>query len=127
MGEDLSDLRHGIARTLPLIAAGRLAAEAVIAFAGRARILRALEGLDLSTQRRLADGEPVPVYLPGLSEPQAMPLARIPASAIGRVICDGLMRTPAEQQAAIRPLSRRKNGKRESTASPWTGRREPSA
>src|SRR2546427_518935 len=34
-GEDLSGLRHGLGRTLPLIASGRLAAEFVVEFAHR--------------------------------------------------------------------------------------------
>jgi len=101
-GEDLSDLRVGIARTLPLIAAGRLAAEAVVAFAGRPMILRAIEGVPLDVQRRLADGEPIPIYLPGESAPKSLPLARIPSAAVTRVIADGMVRTPAEQRLAIR-------------------------
>lgn len=106
-GEDLSDLRVGIARTLPLIAGGRLAAEAVVAFAGRPMILRALEGVPLDMQRRLADGEPVPIYLPGETAPKSLPLARIPAAAITRVIADGIVRTPAEQRLAIRAKKRK--------------------
>lgn len=107
-GEDLSELRTGIARTLPLIASGRIAAEAVVAFAGRPMVLRSLEGMDLALQRRLADGEPIPIYLPGEDGPRAMPLARIPAAAISRVIADGVVRTPAEQRLAIR-VKRRKD------------------
>lgn len=105
-GEDLSDLRIGIARTLPLIAAGRLAAEAVVAFAGRPMILRALEGVPLELQRRLADGEPIPIYLPGSDGPQSLPLARIPSAAITRVIADGIVRTPSEQRMAMRTKKR---------------------
>src|SRR6185312_4651239 len=60
-GEDLADLRQGLAKTLPLIAAGRLAAEAVVAFAGRPSLLRALEGVPLERQRSLANGEPIQV------------------------------------------------------------------
>jgi hypothetical protein len=107
-GEDLSDLKIGIARTLPLIASGRLAAEAVVAFAGRPMILRALEGVPLEQQRRLADGEPIPVYLQGESEPKALPLSRIPSAAVTRVISEGIVRTPAEQRLAIREKKRRK-------------------
>ena len=106
-GEDLSDLKTGIARTLPLIAAGRLASEAVVAFAGRPMILRALDGVPLEQQRRLADGEPIPVYLQGESAPMAMPLARIPAAAVTRVISDGIVHTPAEQRLAIRAKKRK--------------------
>lgn len=102
-GEDLSALRIGIARMLPLIASGRLAAEAVVAFAGRPLVLRAIEGVPLDMQRRLADGEPVPVYLPDEKEPKSLPLSRIPSLAITRVIADGIVRTPAEQRLASRP------------------------
>ena len=111
-GEDLSDLRTGIARTLPLIAAGRLAAEAVVAFAGRPLVLRSLEGMDLALQRRLADGEPIPIYLPGEDEPRGMPLARVPAAAISRVIADGVVRTPAEQRLTIRTSKKSKESPR---------------
>src|SRR6516162_3956035 len=57
-GEDLADLRQGLARTLPLIASGLLAAEAVVAFAGRPLVLRCLEGVALDQQRAMAAGEP---------------------------------------------------------------------
>lgn len=101
-GENLSDLRIGLARTLPLIASGRLAAEAVVAFAGRPMVLRSLEGVPLDEQRRLADGQPIPIYLPGASSPESLPLARIPSAAVSRVIVDGTIRTPAEQRLALR-------------------------
>lgn len=108
-GEDLSDLRAGLARTLPLIASGRLAAEAVVAFAGRPLVLRCLEGVPVEEQRRLADGAPIPVYLPGEDAPQSLPVSRIPSAAITRVIADGMIRTPAEQRMAIK--SRKKKPK----------------
>jgi hypothetical protein len=101
-GEDLSDLKVGIARTLPLIASGRLAAEAVVAFAGRPLILRSLEGVNLDIQRRLADGEPIPVYLSGQDNPESLPLSRIPSASITRVIADGVIRTPSEQRLAMK-------------------------
>jgi hypothetical protein len=64
--------------------------------------LRALEGVPLDVQRRLADGEPIPIYLPGEQGPRSLPLARIPAAAVTRVIADGVVRTPSEQRLAIR-------------------------
>jgi hypothetical protein len=70
-------------------------------------ILRVLEGAPLDLQRRLADGETIPVYLPGESSPVAMPLARIPSAAITRIIADGIVRTPAEQRLAIRAKKRK--------------------
>lgn len=60
-GEDLSDLRAGIGQYIPLIAAGQLAAEAVVHFAGRVQLLRAVQTLPLDEQRRLADGGTVRV------------------------------------------------------------------
>lgn len=113
-GEDLEDLRNelrvGLPRSLPLIAAGRLAAEAVIAFAGKPLILRRLEGLPLEEQRRLADGAPIPIYLPDEKEPQSMPLSRIPPFALRLAISDGMIRTPAEQRLAMRKtVAKKKN------------------
>ena len=103
-GEDLSDLRHGLARTLPLIAAGRLAAEAVVAFANRPAILRALEGVGLDRQRTFAAGSPVEVIDP--TDPtgvQSLPLATLPAAAIRLVFDAGEVRTPQAQRLALRP------------------------
>ncbi len=114
-GEDLEDLRNelrvGLPRTLPLIASGRLAAESVIAFAGRPQILRCLEGLPLEEQRRLADGAPIPIYLPSESEPQSLPISRVPAFALRLAISDGMIRTPAEQRLAIRKSESKKKKK----------------
>lgn len=109
-GEDLSDLRSGLARTLPLIAAGRLSAEAVVAFAGRPLVLRALEGVPLGRQRELAAGGSVSVIDPS-GTPEAiveMPLARLPAAAVRLVFADGEVRTPAQQRLALRPRQRRR-------------------
>lgn len=71
-------------------------------------ILRAIEGVPLDVQRRLADGEPVPIYLPGEDGPKSLPLSRIPSAAITRVIADGIVRTPAEQRLAIRANQRKR-------------------
>lgn len=108
-GENLDDLRHGLARTLPLIAAGRLAAEAVVAFAGKALVLRALEGVPLDQQRRLANGELLKVL--DLANPGGtveMPLARLPAAAVRVVFGEGEVRTPEQQRLAFRPRSKRR-------------------
>ena len=105
-GEDLSDLRRGLARTLPLIAAGRLAAESVVAFAGRPGILRAIEGLPLDQQRRLAAGEAIPVIDPSHpADVQDMPLAALPAASLRMVIGDGEVRLPSAQRLALRARS----------------------
>lgn len=108
-GEDLSDLRHGLARTLPLIAAGRLAAEAVVAFAGRPLLLRAIEGVPLDRQRSLAAGEPVHVIDPTAPDAvQQMPLAVLPAAAVRLVFGDGEIRSPDAQRLALRPRAKKR-------------------
>jgi len=107
-GEDLSDLRVGIARTLPLIAAGRLAAEAVVAFAGRPAHLRALEGLPLPDQRRLAAGDSIDVVMPDDERTvERMPIAQIPAARL-RLILDEKVLSPTEQRVRLGRLRRPK-------------------
>lgn len=106
-GENLSDLRHGLARTLPLIASGRLAAEAVVAFAGRPSVLRSLEGLAVARQIELAKGCAVQVIDP--ADPKAiqeMTLDRMPSAALRLVFADGEIRSPEAQRLALRPRRR---------------------
>ena len=56
-GVDLSTLRSGLRVWLPVIAAGRLAAEVVVSFAGNGSLIRALADLPLAAQRAHARGE----------------------------------------------------------------------
>jgi hypothetical protein len=106
-GEDLSDLRHGIATFLPLIAAGRLAPEAVVAFASRRSVLRALEGLPLDEQRRLAAGGLLAVIDPSRpGEVIETRLDLLPSSALALVFDDGAIRPPQLQRVALRARSR---------------------
>lgn len=106
-GEDLSDLRHGLARTLPLIASRRLAAAAVVAFAGRPSVLRAIEGLPLDEQIALANGRAIPVIDPAdASAVQQMSLERLPSAALRLVFGEGEIRTPEAQRLALRPRHR---------------------
>lgn len=62
-GEDLSNLRVGFAGWLPAIAAGTVAPEVVVAFAGQPRKLRAIAKLPVAEQEKIARGElpPPPV------------------------------------------------------------------
>lgn len=102
-GEDLSDLKRGIATYLPSIASGQLAAEAVVAFASRRSLLRALEGVPLGEQRRLAAGGTVPVIDP--TDPDTVTEvapASVPPAALRLVFADGEVRTPALQRIALR-------------------------
>lgn len=100
-GEDLSDLRRGLGGRLPQIAAGVLAAEAVVAFAERPAVLDAMAGLPLARQRELAAGAAVQVLTPESAEATAVPLARLPAATVRLVLAGGQERTPEEQRAAL--------------------------
>jgi hypothetical protein len=103
-GEDLSDLREGLAEWLPRIAAGRLAAEAVVAFATRRGLLRALDGVPLDRQRRLAAGEPVSVIDVSTDDGVLeLPATRLPPAAVRLVFADGEVRSPQAQRLALRP------------------------
>lgn len=126
-GEDLSDLRRGLGEWVPLIAAGRLAAEAVVALAGRSMHLRALDGVPLETQRRLAAGEAVEVAVPG--EPrrvERVPVARIPAARLRTVFVDGEILPPAEQRLRL-AVRRPKAGGAEAPERRYRPRYDPEA
>lgn len=103
-GEDLSDLRTGLAAYLPQIAAGRLDAEAVIRFAGQPTVLRSIAGLPLERQQALAKGEPVQVLTAnatGEYEAMGLPAYQLTA-AQARMVFDGdKIRTPQEQRATL--------------------------
>lgn len=101
-GVDLSDLRTGISRMLPLIASGLLAAEAVVSFAGKSVILKRLIGIPLAEQRRLASGGEVEVYIRGNIEPKLLPLNKLPSQVVRQVFVDGEIRTALQQKMAIR-------------------------
>jgi hypothetical protein len=100
-GEDLTEFKAGLGRTIPLIAAGRLAAEAVVAFIGRPSVLDAIEGLPLARQRELAAGAKVRVLAPADATADEAPLAALTPQTIRLVFADGVERTPGEQRAAL--------------------------
>jgi len=103
-GEDLSDLRTGLAVYLPQIAAGRLAAEAVVRFAGQPTVLRSIASLPLERQQALARGEPVPVLTVdagGNFRATELPAYTLTA-AQARLVFDGdKVRSPDEQRAKL--------------------------
>lgn len=102
-GEDLSDLRTGLAVYLPQIAAGRLDAEAVIRFAGQPTVLRSIAGLPLERQQALAHGEAVKVLTVDGSGRFAE--SEIPAYALtasqARMVFDGDKIFSSEEQRAM--------------------------
>ena len=102
-GYDMTSLRRIMPRSLPMIATGRLAAEAVVAFAERPSVLRSLEGLPLPKQRELAAGALLEVIDP--TDPktvQSLPLVSLPHEMLRLVFFAGEVRPPAAQRLALR-------------------------
>lgn len=102
-GEDLSDLRTGIGVYLPAIAAGTVAPEAVVAFAGQPTLLRAVTSLPPDEQKRLASGGTVPVVV---RQGDAYTHRMLPASALTaglarQVFGERSVRSEAEQIAVL--------------------------
>lgn len=118
-GEDLSDLRTGLAVYLPQIAAGHLEAEAVIRYAGHPMLLRNIATLPIEQQRRLLAGETVPVLTVGSSgeyEQAALPAHTLTPAQARMVFGDGKIRSVSEQQAILD--SQRVTAKRRSRPGP---------
>lgn len=107
-GEDLSDLRRGIGHYIPMIAAGRLAAEAVVAFSGSKTVLRSMANLPLAEQRRLARDGRIAVASDDGSPPREIQVSHLPARMAAIVFGDGYIRDPREQAEilAVRPRAR---------------------
>ncbi|AMP72623.1 hypothetical protein UW163_24120 (plasmid) [Ralstonia solanacearum] len=95
-GEDLSDVRTGLATFLPMVADGKLHPEAVVKFAGRTVLLRTLSGLPAEKQIRLVNGERITVVMPGGDEVQ-LPIEDIPTQRLPRVFHGGEIRSIHDQ------------------------------
>src|SRR5262249_19556307 len=101
--EDLSELRSGIATYLPSIAAGTVTAEAVVAFAGQPRVLRAVTTLPPEEQRRLASGGTVPLVVAsekGYTH-RMVPLTALPGRAVSQVFGERCIRSETAQIALL--------------------------
>lgn len=103
-GEDLSDLRAGLAGYLPLIAAGQLDAEVVVRFAGNKTLLGTISRLPLPEQHRLAIGGNVEIL--NIDENGNEVVTQVPAHALSatqarQIFADGWVRKPEEQRAVI--------------------------
>lgn len=114
-GEDLSDLATGIGAYLPLIASGKLAAQAVVAFIGRKTVLRMIATLPTEKQLALASGEHVAVVTEknGLLTTKEMPVLAMPVSLALRVFEDGRIRSPEDQARFLGKHRGRTRGRRE--------------
>lgn len=100
-GEDLSELRSGLRTFLPLIADGRLDAQAAVQFAGNLTALRALATLPIATQRRLTAGQRIEVAMTKEGQPivRSLRVDEISSRMIKQVFAVGRVRTAEEQQA----------------------------
>lgn len=105
-GEDLSDLRSGLAVYFPMIASRHLDAEAVVRFAGNRSVLSAVATLPMDEQRRLAKGGTVPVVFAhddGQYITQKIPAAHLKPAQVKLVFDAGRIRTISEQQTLVEP------------------------
>jgi len=99
-GEDLSDLRTGLASYFPLIASGKLDAQAVVQFAGKTTLLNKIALLPLAEQRKLAEGGNVTLVVAapegGFREVDK-PVHALTLTQTMQVFGDGRIRSPKEQ------------------------------
>lgn len=112
-GEDLSDLRTGLAGYLPLIAAGQLDAEVVVRFAGNKTLLQSVSRLPVDEQHRLATGGQVDVLTfdeHGNPIATPLPVHALTATQARLVFDDGRLRPRDEQLALLNAKRLSKSG-----------------
>lgn len=103
-GEDLSDLRTGLAVYLPQIASGQLTADAVIRFAGQPTVLRAIATLPESDQVRMARGDSVQVLSAGDDGQYTavdLPAHTLTSAQVRLLVGPGKLRSVAEQKSIL--------------------------
>lgn len=105
-GEDLRELRTGLRNFLPLIADGKLDAQAAVQFAGNLTMLRALGSLPIAEQRRIAAGGTVKAVLvrDGEISIKAMRADEMRAGMIRQVFATGRVRSEDEQRLIVTTL-----------------------
>jgi hypothetical protein len=103
LGVDLSRFRGGTFHFLPLIAAGVVAAEAVLAFSGLKNKLRAVTALPPADQKRLAAGAPVKLVVRHGDEftKRQLPVSALTDTQVKQVFGDRCIRTEQEQIALL--------------------------
>ena len=104
-GEDLSDLRRGIAIYLPAIAIGAVLPETIMAFAGQPRLLSTVSRLSVDQQRHLTAGGTVLVVERRGDEytHRQVPIQSLPGKLTAQVFGDRTIRSEAEQIAYLLP------------------------
>lgn len=97
-GEDLSDLRTGLAAYLPLVAAGKLHPEAVVRYAGHTMLLRYISRLPTERQVAMARGERIAVVDDTDGSQHKVQVDEIPAKLLPSVFGVEGLRSVAEQR-----------------------------
>lgn len=103
-GEDLNDLRSGMGAYLPMIASGRLAANAVVKFAGQPTLLRAMLDLPLDQQQEIVNDKPLPVLgldTAGDTRVTHLPAYSLTAAQVRQVFGPARIRDEREQEAVL--------------------------
>lgn len=108
-GEDLSDLRSGLAGYLPMIASGHLRAEAVVRYAGKAMLLRSIAALPMAEQDQLLKDDAVDVVEIGADgevKTNKIPLARITSAQVRTAFAPYGLRPQVEQVRAAQAIKK---------------------
>lgn len=129
-GEDLSDLRSGMGAYIPMIAADRLDASAVVKFAGQPTLLRALVDLPLDRQREIVDGKLLDVV--GMDAGGQPRVAQLPgysltAAQVRQVFGPARIRDTREQEAVLLQTVTRKKSSRAAAGSAKRVRFDPAS
>lgn len=107
-GEDLSQLRSGIRVFMPLIAEGRLCAQAVVQFSGNLALLRALALMPIGEQRRISQGKKIEVAMLDGSV-KSIQADDLSSREIARVFKRGRIMPTSEQFEVINASSERQS------------------
>lgn len=102
-GENLQNLRTGLAVYLPQIAAGKVDAELIVRFAGQHTLLNRMAALPISEQRRLLSSGVLSVaeQISTGIQVREIPLSHLSAVQARLAIDDGRVRPPQEQEALL--------------------------
>lgn len=103
IGDDVSDLRHGMLEYLRLIAHGQVLPELVASYAGRPLLLSKATTLPIPDQRRIAAGEPIRVLslVDGGVDHRLVSPADLTSSDIRQVFGPGHIRNDAQQRGFL--------------------------
>ncbi len=99
-GEDLSDLKKGLAVYIPMIAHNRIDAKLVVAYAGQKTLLSALSNLSTQQQILLIDNATVKVVNPESKITDDINLSDLGARQIAQIFTESRIR-PADEQLVL--------------------------